>query len=114
MLNQAQVEGKIIGINTSRLIKLIVLLFVDDVLIMNKAQISDWKEIDYTLSLFCKASRLVINPHKSSFHYSGLQEHELDSYKAIFPFKFVELVTWVLSKANKLSCRGPETDYSEV
>jgi hypothetical protein len=85
MLKQAQAEGKITGIKTSRLIKLIVLLFVDDVLIMTRAQISDWKEIDYILSLFCKASGLVINPHKSSFHYSGLQEHDLDNYKAIFP-----------------------------
>ena len=46
MLKQAQAEGKIFGIKTSRLLKLIILLFVDDVLIMTKARISDWKEIE--------------------------------------------------------------------
>ena len=43
------------------------------------------------MSLLCRASGLVINPLKSSLHYFGLEDYELDIYKAIFPFKFVDL-----------------------
>jgi hypothetical protein len=80
MLKQAQAEGKIFGIKTSRLLKLIILLFMDDVMIMTRAWISDWKEIESTLSLFCSVSGLVINSHNSSFHFSGMQDHELDNF----------------------------------
>ena len=58
---------------------------------MNRSQISDMKEIESTLSLFCRASSLVINSHKSSFHFSGMQDNELDNFKAIFTYKFVDL-----------------------
>jgi hypothetical protein len=58
---------------------------------MTRAQITKWREIDSLLSIFCKASGLVINPLKSSFHFSGLQEGELTCFKALFPYNFVEL-----------------------
>jgi len=41
MLKQAQVEGKIIEVNTLRLLKCILLLFLDYVLIMSRARVSD-------------------------------------------------------------------------
>jgi hypothetical protein len=41
ILKQAQAYGKISGVDTSRLLKIILLLLVDDVLIMTKALVSD-------------------------------------------------------------------------
>lgn len=58
-----------------------------DAVIMTSARVSEWKEIDSIMSVFC---RLVINPHKSSVHFYGLTNVELTSFKAIFPFKFVD------------------------
>jgi hypothetical protein len=46
MLKQAQEDGKISGVKTSRLLKIILLLFMDDVLIMTKALVSDWEVIE--------------------------------------------------------------------
>jgi hypothetical protein len=91
MLNQAQEDDQISRVKTSRLLKIILLLFMDDVLIMTKALVSYREVIDYVPSLFCRVSGLVINPHKYSLHYSGIEDYELDVFKAIFPYKFVDL-----------------------
>jgi len=59
-------EGFIIGIKVSRLTKILHLLFVDDVLIMSKAILLEWREIDKLIYLFCKSSGLSVNqknPH---------------------------------------------------
>jgi len=91
MFKKAQVEGKMLGAKPSRLFKVILLLFVDDVLIMNKARDLEWEDISYIILAFYRASRLVINPQKYSMHYPGIVDLDLDSYKEIFPFNFVGL-----------------------
>jgi hypothetical protein len=78
-------------IKVSRLIKILHLLFVDDVLIMSKALIEEWKVIEKILCVFCRATGLVINLQKSTFHYYGVQQEVLDSFKDIYPYNFVEL-----------------------
>jgi len=91
LLNKARTEGKISGVKISRLYKIFNLFFVDDVLIMTRAQITKWREIDSSFSILCKALGLFINPLKLSFHFSELQEGELTCFKALFPYNFVEL-----------------------
>jgi len=66
-LKQSQAEGKITGIKVSRLIKVPHLLFVDDILIMTKASLSEWLEIKRQLDSFCGATVLMINAQKTSF-----------------------------------------------
>jgi hypothetical protein len=66
-LKKGQADGKLTGIKVSRLIKILHLLFVDDVLIMTKASIEEWQEINRILDVFCGASGLMINVQKSTF-----------------------------------------------
>jgi hypothetical protein len=91
LLKNSLERGTIIGIKVSRMIKILHLLFVDDVIIMSKASVSEWKEIDRLISLFCKASGLSLNQSKTTVHYEGLSEAELDPFKLILPYKFSHL-----------------------
>jgi hypothetical protein len=45
MLNQTHFEGKIYGVKISRLLKIFNLLFANDVLIMTRERVLEWKEI---------------------------------------------------------------------
>jgi hypothetical protein len=78
--------GKVTGIKVSRLIRIIHLLFVDDVIIMSKADINEWREIHSLLCAFCGASGLEINAHKSTFHHYGIQQAFLDQLNDLYHF----------------------------
>jgi hypothetical protein len=91
LLKKIQAEGRITGIKVSRLVKILHLLFVDDVLIMTNASLLEWREIYGLLNIFCSASGLHINWSKSTFHYANIQDHDLDQLKDIFPHTFVHL-----------------------
>jgi hypothetical protein len=92
-LKDSQAEGNITGIKVSRFIKVLHLLFVDDILIMTKASLSEWLEIKRILDNFCGASGLVINAQKTSFLHYGIQPSLLDTYKPFFHFNFLELAS---------------------
>jgi ribonuclease HI len=70
---------------------LIHLLFVDDVLLLSKADLPEWLVIIEVLQLFCSASGLSINYSKSSVHFWGLSEADLLTFKGSLPFTFVHL-----------------------
>jgi hypothetical protein len=91
LLKKIQSEGKITGIKVSKIIKVLHLLFVDDVLIMTNGSIQEWTEIIDLLKTFCKASGLLINWNKSTFHHANLMDHELALLKALLPHNFVHL-----------------------
>jgi len=55
LLKESQREGKLSGINVSRTIKILHILFVDDI-IMTNAIVEEWWEIDKVLKSFCLAS----------------------------------------------------------
>jgi hypothetical protein len=71
LLKKGQVEGKLTGVKVSRLVKILHLFFMDDVLIMTRASLQEWKEIDDILKNFCRATGLAVNLSKSTFHHSG-------------------------------------------
>jgi len=73
------------------LVKILHLFFVDDVLIMTKATLQEWKEIENILNIFYRATSMLVNMTKSTFHHSGLQGEELEKFKEAFPYNFVEL-----------------------
>jgi hypothetical protein len=91
LLKLGQAEGKITGIKVSRTIKILHLLFVDDVLIMTNDSLKEWIEIKEILSTFCCASGLSINWNKSTFHFANLQQQALDQLKGIFPHSFTHI-----------------------
>jgi hypothetical protein len=84
-------EGKVTGIKVSRLQKILHLLFVDDIIIMTKANFQEWWEIDKLISLFCKASGLLVNKTKTTVHYAGLSTTKLVSFQNLLPYTFSEL-----------------------
>jgi hypothetical protein len=58
LLKQKQIEGKITGIKVSRVVKILHLLFANDVLIMATRSPQEWTEINNLLNIFCNASGL--------------------------------------------------------
>jgi hypothetical protein len=79
MLKKGQAEGVLTGIKVSRIIKILHMSFVDDVIIMSKAKLSEWIEISKILNIFCRASGLRINVQKSTFLHSGVSRKLLTS-----------------------------------
>ena len=72
-LNFFFMEGHLMGIKVSQMVRILHLLFVDDVLIVSNASITKWQEIHTLLYAFCGASSLEINVNKSTFHHFGVQ-----------------------------------------
>jgi hypothetical protein len=91
LLKNSLAEGVISGIKVARLTKILHLLFVDDVLIMSKASLLEWREIDKLISLFCKASGLAVNLSKSTVHFAGLSDLELSQFKSFLHYTFSDL-----------------------
>jgi len=78
LLNIGQADGKISVIKVSRTIKILHLLFVNDVLVMSNDSLHDWSEIKKILNIFCCATSLLINWDKSTFHFANIHQHILD------------------------------------
>jgi hypothetical protein len=91
LLKSGQVEGKISRIKMSRTIKVLHIIFADDVLIMTNDSIQEWKEINEILKIFCSTMDLSINWEKLTFHFANLQQQTLDKIKGIFPYSFTHL-----------------------
>lgn len=79
------------GIKVSRMIKILHLLFVDDVIIMTNAKLAEWTEIQKILSIFYKATGLRINVQKSSFHHSGVQNEVSEALKILYYIESTDL-----------------------
>jgi len=90
-LKHKQDEGLLTGIKVSRYIHILHLLFAGDILIMTKASIYEWKEINIVLQLFCSATSLHINAHKTTLLHFGVNQHVLDGFKELFHFQFQDL-----------------------
>jgi hypothetical protein len=91
LLKHSLEEGLITGNRVSRLTKILHLLFVDDVLILSKASLIEWRVIDSIISHFCKASGLSVNINKSTVHFEGLSDLELNIFKTFLPCNFSDL-----------------------
>jgi hypothetical protein len=91
LLKNSQQAGKLTSIKVSRLVKILHIFFVDDILIATRVDSQEWMEIDSILKFFCRASGLQINATKSTIHYSRLTEVDLDMYKNIFSYNFLEI-----------------------
>jgi hypothetical protein len=92
LLKTSQSQGLISGIKVVRLTKILHILFVDDILLLTKASIEEWKEIERIIQLFCKVSGLRVNMTKSTIHFSGMVESELSDFKHTLPYKFSDLL----------------------
>jgi hypothetical protein len=88
------------GIKVTRLLRILHLLFVDDILIMTNASVNEWLEIQNLLAIFCNATGLMINSQKTSFYQFGVQPAVLDSIIFFFHMKLIilqmDLSIWVI------------------
>jgi hypothetical protein len=91
LLSKSISDHHISGIKVSKFLKIVHLMFVDDVLLMSKANQTEWIVILDLLQKFSSASGLCINFAKSTVHYWGLNDNELCSLKASIPFSFFDL-----------------------
>jgi hypothetical protein len=91
-LKKGQGEEKLFGIKVSRIINILHLLFMDDVLIITKASIEEWDEINKILDVFCSATSLMINVQKSNSLHSGVQQGTLEYLKELFQYNFNDLL----------------------
>jgi hypothetical protein len=91
MLSKGIANQSISGIKVTQHLKIIHLMFVDDVLVMSKADPMEWRLILDILRAYCSVSGLCINSSKTIVHYWGLEDLELELLKAILPFSFVDL-----------------------
>jgi hypothetical protein len=90
-LKKSQLEGKLTRIKVSRLVRILHLLFVDDVIIMSNASIIEWQEIHTLLNALCVASSLEININKSMFHHFGVQQNLLNQLTALYHYDVMSL-----------------------
>jgi hypothetical protein len=91
MLASGIANQSISGIKVTQHLKIIHLMFVDDVLVMSKADPMEWRLILDILRAYCSVSGLCINSSKTSVHYWGLEDLDLEHLKAILPFSFANL-----------------------
>jgi hypothetical protein len=84
LLKKSQELGNLTGVKVSRVVKILHLIFVDDVLIMTKASTEEWQLIKIILDQFCSASGLHINYSKSTIHHVGLEADNLARFKVYF------------------------------
>jgi hypothetical protein len=81
------------GIKVSITIKILHILFVDDVIIMSNATMNEWWEIDKIIKLFFLASGLKVNGTKSYVLQEGLSTLDLSPYRTLFPCTYSDLST---------------------
>ena len=75
------------------MVRILHLLFVDDVIIMSNASILEWQEIHALLNSFYVASDLEINLDKSMFHHFGVQQDLLSQLTTLFHYGVMRLST---------------------
>ena len=74
------------GVKVSRVIKILHLIFVDDILIMTKDSLEEWIVIKFPLDLLWCASRLKVNLNKSTFHHFGVHHDFLTHLPSLFHY----------------------------
>jgi hypothetical protein len=91
LLKDNQSKGKLSGIKVSRTIKILHILFVDDVVIMTTTNMQEWWEIDKVLNVFVCPRAYLSMEQSPPFIKLELSDLDLLPFKAIFPYNFLEL-----------------------
>jgi len=91
LLKKGNITRKLIGVKVAIIVNILHLFFVDDVLIMTRENLQEWKEIEGILETFVSATGLEINIANSSFHFAGIDENSLAPFRDLFPYNFFTL-----------------------
>ena len=93
LLKQGQEAENLTGVKVSRVVKILHLIFVDDVLIMTKETTAKLQLVKNILDKLYSALGLRINHNKSTFHYAGLDDANLVSFNELLAYNFMELAS---------------------
>jgi hypothetical protein len=93
LLKQGQEVGTPTRVKVSIVVKILHLIFVDDVLIMTKETTAKWKLVKNIMDQLYSALGLRINHNKSNFHYAGLDDANLVSFNELLAYNFMELAS---------------------
>jgi hypothetical protein len=91
LLKEGQQKGLLTGIKVSRNLRILHIIFVDDVVIMTNATINEWWERDKIIKLFLFSIQLSGKFTKMTVLHEGLTHQELDPFKCFLPFCFTDL-----------------------
>jgi hypothetical protein len=91
LLKKGKVTRKLIGVKVAIIVNILHLFFVDDVLIMTRENLQEWKEIAGILETFVSSTGLEINIANSSFHFASIDENSLAPFRDLFPYNFFTL-----------------------
>ena len=91
LILEATDKGKVKAIKTCAHTFITHLFFADDVLVFGKDSMDEWICYKETISLFCKASCMLVSIRKSSFFHYKLEKHNLEGITFILPCKTFEL-----------------------
>jgi len=91
LIKKGQAVGKLSCIKVYRIVKILHIFFIDDVLLMTKDYLEEWKVINELLKIFFWASGLERIFSKSTVHYSGIQGDLLKNFMEFFPYKLEDL-----------------------
>jgi hypothetical protein len=91
LLKKEKEVGKLFGVKVARITHILHLLFIDDVLILSRASVAEWKVITGLLKTFLNTLGLEINVEKSTFHVVGVEESGMAPFKEIPPYSFISI-----------------------
>jgi hypothetical protein len=91
LLKKSKAENKVSSVRVSSMINILHLVFVDDVLILSKDDLTEWREIFDLILLFCKATGLQVNSSKTTMHHEGMTDSELVPLRSLLPYTFSAL-----------------------
>jgi hypothetical protein len=91
LLKTRQEQGTLTRVKVYRVVKILHLIFVDDVHIMSKASLEEWQRVKEILEQFFSATGLQVNDGKSTLHHLGVEEDLLTSLKTLFNYNFIDL-----------------------
>ena len=88
LLRKVEDFREIGGINLDGLLKVLIILFVDDVVVSGKGSIKEWEKIWDLINLLCRDTGMSVNMRKSFFIYNQIKEEDMEILKSMFPMEF--------------------------
>ena len=93
MIQKDKWEGSIMGVKIFDVFRITRLLFVDNVLLIRRGVIVEWKAFKDYINAFWESTGLQDNVEKLTFLTTGVGEDFVSQLKMILPFKFDTLET---------------------
>lgn len=91
LIKKAQSEGMIKGLKISKDLSITHGLFVDDVLLARTDSVEEWKAYQNIINIFCKASGMKVNLHKSCLYENLIGNDMIRVIQLVMPYNCCKL-----------------------